>query len=125
MPTDDDFVISCLDDPAVLLVVVGETCCRHRQTDGARFARRERHFGERLQLPRRALDFRIARTDVELYDLFARDVTGVGDVDGRHHAAIRRSLVLSETKVAQLEGGVAQSEAKRKRRRRFLRSSFR
>jgi hypothetical protein len=60
------------------------------------------------------------RADVKLHDLFARDFTCVGDFGRRHHAAIGRDLVLSETKVAQLEGGVAQSESERERRRNLV-----
>jgi hypothetical protein len=69
VPPDDDLVGARLDDPPVLVVVVGEVGGRDGEVDGAGLARRQLKLAERLELLGRSLDAGAAGADVELDDL--------------------------------------------------------
>ena len=71
-----------LDDPLLcLVVIVRESPSRQHKGNGLSFSWRELELRECLQLLRWSDDARVARRDIELYDLFADAFSDILDGD--------------------------------------------
>lgn len=82
MAPDEHLVIDRLDSP-VGPIAPGEIDDGNRQPHRTGLARPERHPRKRLQLLHRPLDGRADRRDIELDDLLAGHIAGIGDANRR------------------------------------------
>src|SRR5450759_3697121 len=84
---DEDANEAGLDDPSVVDADIGELLGCQPERNGAPLARRQPHPPEPAQLQNGTRDRRLRIADVELDDLVAMSITGVGDLRGHDDLA--------------------------------------
>src|SRR6202034_3985746 len=116
-PTDQHFELASIDGPVLKgNIVIGKIALTQFELDDLLFSWFESDFRKCLEFLFRPHRLRALFTDVELYDLFARDSTGIPDSD-RHAQAFRlphRGRVQPEVRI--IECCIAKTESKREQR---------